>query len=291
MQTEHSRHTSKSLKSILLLSVISLLSCIIGIMIGSGGFWYYEQTKKPFESVLSGSESPALLPQGESDTLIENGFFIVADGKFLKIPEFSDESQINFALLPAADENRPVFAIRGANYPIGILKLSGYIAGIGIDAEFTQAGAVINSVFENSPAHIASLQPGEVIVSVNSENPKSPTIYQPGKKDLFGTMQEQITLVVMSGTSSRTVQLPRTFLGTVDREILSFTNPSITFTLEPKGDYALLHIDKELKSGVYRFEFRPDIVISGGGIFLEPTPTPTVPPVPIPTQKWVFVVK
>lgn len=290
MQSEHSRHTSRSSKSILLLSVISLFSCIIGMMIGSGGFWYYEQIKKPSESASSQPESPSSLPQVESDTPTEDGFFVIVDGKFLKIPEFADESQIDLALLPATNKSQPTFAIRGANYPIGILKLSGYIAGIGIDAEFTQTGAAINSVFENSPAQIAGLQPGEVIVSVNGESPKSPMMYQPGGKDLFGAMQEQITLVVMSGTSSRTVQLPRTFLGTVNTDILSVTNPAVTFTLEPKGDYALLHVEKELKSGVYRFEFQPEIVISSG-IFLEPTPTPTVPPIPIPTQKWIFVVK
>lgn len=261
-------------------------------MLGAGGFWYYEQQiKPPSESALSQPESPSLLPQSGSDTPVGEGFFIIINGKFVKIPDFPNDSQIDFALLPSTSEKQPTFAIKGANYPIGNLKLSGYIAGIGVDAEFTQTGAVINSVFENSPAQLANLQPGEVIVSVNGENPKSPMIYQPGKKDLFGEMQDEITLIVMSGTNSRTVQLPRTYLGTVDSNVLSVTNPSVKFAMEPKNDYVLLHVDKELKSGVYRFEFQVENVISGGGIFLEPTPTPTLPPIPIPTQKWVFVVK
>lgn len=292
MQSKQSRKTQTSSKSILLLLVISLFSCIIGVMFGAGGFWYYEQINKPSESALSQPESPSsFLSQSESDTPVGEGFFIVINGKFVKIPEFPSDNQIDFALLPSTTEKQPTFAIKGANYPIGNLKLSGYVAGIGVDAEFTQTGAVINSVFENSPAQFANLQPGEVIVSVNGENPKPPMVYQPGKKDLFGEMQDQITLVVMSGTSSRTVQLPRTYLDTVDNNILSVTNPSVKFTIEPKNDYILLHVYRELKSGVYRFEFQAETVISVGGIFFEPTPTPTLPPIPIPTQKWVFVVK
>ena len=291
MQSKHSRSTKNSSKNILLLSIISLFSCIIGVMLGIGSVWYYEKISKPSVTALSQPESPSLLPQSGSDTPVGDGFFIVVNGKFLKIPEFPNDSQIDFALLPTTSEKQPTFAIKGANYPIGNLKLFGYVAGIGVDAEFTQAGAVINSVFENSPAQMANIQPGEVIISVNGEKPKLPIVYQPGKKDLFGAMQEQITLIVMSGTNSRTVQLSRTYLGTVDNNILSVTNPSVTFTLEPKNDYVLLHVDRELKSGVYRFEFQAENVISGGGIFFEPTSTPTLPPIPIPTQKWVFVVK
>jgi hypothetical protein len=291
MQTKQSRRTQNSFKSILLLSVISLFSCIIGTMLGAGGLWYYEQIKKPSEYVLSQSESPSLLPQLESDTPDGEGFYLVNNGKFVKIPEFASDNQIDFALLPTTSEKQPTFAIKGPNYPIGNLKLSGYIAGIGIDAEFTQTGAVINSVFDNSPSQLANLQPGEVIVSVNGENPKSPMVYQPGKKDLFGEMQDQVTLIVMSGTNSRTVQLPRNYLGTVDSNILSVTNPSVKFTIEPKSDYILLHVDRELKSGVYRFEFQTQDDIGGVGILFEPIPTPTLPPIPMPTQKWVFVVK
>jgi hypothetical protein len=291
MQTKQSHRTQNSSKSILLLSVISLFSCIIGTILGAGGLWYCEQIKKPSESVLSQSESPSLLSQLGSDTPDIEGFYLVNNGRFVKLPEFASDNQIDFALLPATNEKQPTFAIKGQNYPIGNLKLSGYIAGIGIDAEFTQTGAVINSVFDNSPSQLANLHPGEVIVSVNGENPKSPIVYQPGKKDLFGEMQEQVTLIVMSGTNSRTVQLPRNYLGTVDSSILSATNPSVKFTIEPKNDYILLRVDRELKSGVYRFEFKTQDVVDGSGILFEPTPTPTLPPIPLPTQKWVFVVK
>lgn len=115
--------------------------------------------------------------------------------------------------------------------------------------------------------------------------------FEPGKEDLFGEMQDQVNLIVMSGTYIRKVQLPRTYLDTVANDIFSMTNPSIRFTIEPKNDYVLIHPDKELKPGVYRFEFQTETVIVGGGIFFEPTPSPTSPPVPIPAGKWVFIVK
>jgi hypothetical protein len=274
-----------------MVSIIALFSWIIGIMVGAGGFWYYTQMNSSSESMQLQPESLSILPQSGSDTPDGEGFFIVIDGKFVKIPEFPSDNQIDFSLLPVTGEKQPTFAIKSASFPIGNLKLIGYIAGIGIDAEFTQAGAVINTVFENSPAQIANLQPGEVIVSVNGETPKIPMTYQPGKKDLFGAMQEQITLTVMSGTNSRTIQLPRTYLGTVNND---FSFPSfVKFTIEPNNDYVLVHLDKELKPGVYRFEFQTEnyVIGTGIGVYFEPTPTPTMPPIPIPTQKWVFVVK
>jgi len=104
-------------------------------------------------------------------------------------------------------------------------------------------------------------------------------------------MQEKITLVVISGTTNRVVEISRTYLGTVGSSSLSSTNPSIEFTLEPKGDYVLFHVGKELKPGVYRFEFQPESVGGINGILGKPTPTPTQPPVPLPVQKWIFVVK
>lgn len=288
MQSKQSRRSQPHSISILLVSIIALFSWIIGIMVGAGGFWYYTQMNNSSESVPSQPESLSFLPQTGSNTPDGEGFFIVIDGKFVKIPEFASDNQIDFSLLPVTGEKQPTFAIKSASYPIGNLKLISYIAGIGIDAEFTQAGAVINSVFENSPAQIANLQPGEVIVSVNGETPRLPTVYRPGFKDLFGPMQEKITLIVMSGTNSRSVQLPRTYLGTVDNDIASLSNRSVKFTIEPKNDYILLRLDKELKPGVYRFEFQIDNYI----ISLEDGFTPTSTPIiPIPTQKWVFIVK
>lgn len=289
MQSKQSRRSQPHSISILLVSIIALFSWIMGIMVGAGGFWYYTQMNNSSKSMQSQPESLSILPQTGSNTPDGEGFFIVINGKFVKIPEFASENQIDFSLLPITDEKQPTFAIKSASFPIGNLTLIGYVAGIGIDAEFTQAGAVINSVFENSPAQTANLQPGEIIVSVNGEIPKVPMTYQPGKKDLFGAMQEQITLTVMSGTNSRTVQLPRTYLGTVNNGF-SFTS-IVKFTIEPKNDYVLLHLDRELKPGVYRFEFQPENNNAVIGLSFEPTPTPTMPPIPIPPQKWVFVVK
>jgi hypothetical protein len=80
-------------------------------------------------------------------------------------------------------------------------------------------------------------------------------------------------------------------MGTVDSTLSSFTNPPTKFTLEPKDDYVLLHVDKELKPGVYRFEFQPETVIHAGSLLFGPTLTPTALPTPMSTHKWIFVVK
>ena len=260
-------------------------------MLGVGGFWYYEKFFVPSRAVELQPDPTSLLQPSESVTPVGEGFFVVVNGEFVRIPEFPKELQIDFALLPYTNEKQPTFAIKGANYPIGNLNLSVIIAGIGVDAEFTETGAVINSVFENSPAQRANLQPGEVIVSVNGNKPKSPMVYQPGKKDLFGEMQDQVTLIILSGTNSRTIQLPRTFLETVDSNLLSITNTSVKYSIEPKSDHVILHVDRELISGVYRFEFQAENTISASWNTFEPTPTPTLPPIPIPPQKWVFVIK
>lgn len=290
MQSERNIRTKISWKSILLLVVISFSSCVIGSMLGACGFWYYEQLSTDVFSIKQ-PESPIPLANSNSSPA-GDGFFIVNNGNFIKIPENFDDSQIDFSVLPSTNNRKTTFAVRGANFPLGSLTLSGYIAGIGVDANFTQTGAVINSVFEDSPARIANLQPGDVIVSIDGERVKSPTIYQPGKKDLFGAMQEKVSLVIMSGTNNRIIEIPRTYLGTIDYGILSVTNQPITFSIQPVKDYVLLKVDQELKPGVYRFYFQNQNVIDGGGaLTFEPTPTPTLPPIPLPTQKWMFVVK
>ena len=294
------KHLSKKdlIKLILIAAFFSLFSCGIGILIGTGSYLYFDQNNVSQVSSLSQlsptpqSELTSLLPQSEFAEPISDGFFININGELIQIPEFQNDNQIDFTLLPATVEKLPTFIIKSENYPLGNLVLLRYIAGIGVDVGFTQAGAVINSVFENSPASAANLQPGEIVLSVNGETPERPLTYRPGKVDLFGSMEEQITLIVMSGTNSRTIQVPRNYLGTVDYEMMSITNPSVHFSLEPKNDYILLHIDNELSSGVYRFEFKlSNTYTNSSGLFFGPTSTPTQPPIPIPTQKWIFVVK
>lgn len=209
----------------------------------------------------------------------------------VKIPEIYNDNELDFSILPVTENERSTFAIRGANFPLGNLKLLSYVAGIGVDVNFTQTGAVINHVFDNSPAQMANLQKGEVIISINDNPVKEPMSYMPGKNDLFGEMQEKVGLVVLSGTSHRTVDIPRTFRGTVGTTTLIMTNRSVSFTLEPQDNYVLLHVDKEMKPGVYRFEFQADNIRDVDALPFQPTPTPTEIPTPLPAQKWIFVVK
>lgn len=153
MQSKQSHRTQTFSISLFSLSIIALFSCIIGILLGAGGFWYYEKINGSSEPGFSQPVSPSLLPQAGSNTPDGEGFFVVVKGKFVKIPELASDNQIDFALLPVTNEKQPTFVIRSTSFPIGNLKLTSYIAGIGIDGEFTQTGAVIRSVFENSPAH------------------------------------------------------------------------------------------------------------------------------------------
>ena len=211
MQSSHqSQRTRRNRKDILLLAIISFFSCSIGILLGVGGILLYERTVPPvIEPDLVQPDTPSPLPQlGAAPT--GDGFFISVNGTLIKLPEFVDDSQLDFRILPSTRDSRPVFAIQGTNLPLGNLRLIGYLAGIGVDLTFTQAGAVINSVFEDSPARIAGLQPGEIILSQNDEPVKSPMMYTVGRSDLIGVMQDKVTLVVVSGTSNRTVEMPRT---------------------------------------------------------------------------------
>ena len=292
MQSNRQQINNRSWKNILFAITFSVFSCIIGIVIGISGLWFFQQTKPSvYESVLSKIESPTSIITSSNNMPSEDGFFIVQNGSYVKIPEIYDDNELDFSILPEINDKKPYFAIRGANYPLGNLKLKSYIAGIGVSVSFTQTGAVINHVFDNSPAQMANLQKGEVIISIDDNPVKQPMIYTPGKNDLLGEMREKVTLVVLSGTSHRTVEMPRTFRETVGSSNSLITSSSKSFSIEPKEQYVLLYVDREMKPGVYRFEFQADNIQGGGALLIQPTPTPTQPPMPLPTQKWIFVVK
>jgi len=126
MQSNHNRHTQKSWSTILLLAIISLFSCIIGVVLGAGGFWYYGQMIGTTIGItMPEPELPVISPKTGSNSPVGDGFFLIVGGRFTKIPEFSSDSQIDFSLLPSVDGKEPVFAIKGSNYPLGRLRLSG----------------------------------------------------------------------------------------------------------------------------------------------------------------------
>lgn len=282
-ETQHKR-------SYLLLSLIMIFSVLIGILIGVAGVFIFQNMNNQNTEISNNN------PVSSSDMSIDisppgNGFFIIdVNGNYVKLAEINDDSVLDYATLPTSQSTKPIIAVKGNELPIGNLKLFGYYAGIGVDLSFTQSGALINTVFKNSPAQAAGLQPGEVILSVDGESVKTTMPYTLGKRDLSGLMKEEIVIEVVSGTNTRTVRLPRTFRDTVS-ELMSVMNPISTFTIEPKDDYLLIHTNRELMPGIYRFEFQEDEIMGTSGIFFESTPTPTLRPIPLPSQKWVFVVQ
>lgn len=143
MQSSAGHRTPNTYKSILLLSAISLFSCIIGAVLGAGGLWIY-QLRTGYSQIASSpiSEQPTE-KQSQTGTLTEDGLFLTLNGQFQKLPQIITPSQIDFAQIPSTSEKLPTLAIRGTAYPLGNLQLAGYYAGIGVDADFTQAGAVV----------------------------------------------------------------------------------------------------------------------------------------------------
>ena len=197
---------------------------------------------------------------------------------------------IDISALPATSSRSPIIAIRGENLPLGSLAFHEYTAGLGVDLDFSQPGATVLGVAPNGPAANAGLLPGEVIVSVDGEPPKRPNGYTVGENDLFGVMHQGVTLEVAAGTNVRTVVLPRTYRGYTSEFTLFRMDSRVSFRLEPRGDFVLLFTEEDLEPGAYAVEF-PLEVVHRYGVGLEPTATPTVPPIPLPQDKWIFVVR
>jgi hypothetical protein len=263
-----------------------IFACISGFGIGSISVFLYQ---KSIESPVQNSSNPVpsqsegSLPVLENNQVpTEDGLFVYSGGQFTKLPETLDDNQIDFGNLPAV-ETRPTFAMRG-NYPLGSLLLKPYIAGIGVNVEFEQNGATIKSVFPNSPAQLAGLQTGEIIITVDGQVPQTPMVYKPDSNDLFDIMKEKITLQVLSGTSTRNVELARSFRQTLPSKNEGFGyiyNRIVKYAIESKEGYIIIRLDTELESGVYRFEFSEN-----SGISSNPAPQNNLPP-----QKWIFVVR
>jgi hypothetical protein len=236
-----------------------------------------------------------------------DGFYLVSNGKLEAIPGLSDDSSLDLPSLPSTTDNPPTFSVKGDNFPLGILFLNPYIAGIGVDVKYNDTSATITKIYDNSPAQAAGLQVGDLIISVNGVPVKGSLLsqyYTPVPNDLLGPMTDKLKLEVVIGTNDRVLELPRTYKETIGPG-LAF--PPIKFEVEPKGDYVLIRVPQAMELGAYRFEFiAPSSGISGGlggygsgGIYIGPSPTPlptltpTQTPVPIfiPVQKWAFILR
>ncbi len=219
----------------------------------------------------------ALTPTASVPVFAEDGIYILENsGNYQKISAIDDDSIFDLSTIPTASSRNPIFAIRGSNFSIDDLRLRGYYAGIGIDSEFTfigtgQSGAKIVQIYENSPAAEAGLQPGEIIFSIDGDPFTAIHLnygFPPYRDlvDLINPNQNEITIGVLSGTTERSVTLPRSYRLSGDN---FKTNQALSsFTIEPNGDYILLKVTWPLNPGIYRLEFDQN-----------------------ETQKWLFVVR
>jgi hypothetical protein len=270
-------------------TTIAILTLIIGILLVVIGVLIYHTSSRQGNVRSSSAKNSSIL--GSNPTPSEDGFFINDGNQLVKLSEIENETYLDFNMIASTNDSSPTFSVRGEDLPIGKLKLKAYYAGIGVDLSFGNAGATINSIYDNSPAQLAGLQPGEVITTVDGEPVKAPISYVLGKNDLIGRMNDKVVLEILSGTSSRQVELPRTFRNTVSPDLyLLQGNP--LFTIEPVEDYVIIKVDKALEPGLYRFEFsEQENIVVGGYIGIGPTPLPTPTPVPMPSQKWLFQIE
>lgn len=125
--------------------------------------------------------------------------------------------------------------------------------------------------------------------------------YSQGMDDLIGVMCENISLEILSGTNSKTIQLPRTYTKSVNEFVFATKAPHIDIKLNPKGDYVIIQITSLLEKGIYRIEFPgriPTITPTGKVIVgpignVGPTKTPNDPtslPTSIIAPIWAFKV-
>ena len=290
--------------------ILVLFAFMAGLLLGAGGLFTYQQLTLTPASSQQLQQPYALfpLPQAPSQNggqshdsstqvvpttlaLPGDGFFLVEpSGQLIRVEARPTVEGIDLSILPSTGSRRPILAIRGDNLPLGSLALHEYTAGLGVDLDFSQSGAMVLSVAPDGPAGTAGLRPGEVIVSLDGEPPRGPNAYTVGENDLFGVMRQSVTLEVAAGTTVRTVVLPRTYRGYANEFPLFRMDPRVSFRLEPRGDFVLLYIEEDLEPGAYAVEF-PLEVVHRYGITLEPTPTATVPPIPLPQDKWIFIVQ
>jgi len=233
-----------------------------------------------------------------------NGIYLQTEIGLVPLNGIRDDIILQLEFLPFTTNMSPSFSIMGENYQIGSLKILPYYAGIGVNIVYSDAGALIENIFNDSPAQAAGLQIGDLLLSVDGNPIERPLfhVYTQGMDDLIGIMYDRITLEVLSGTISKTIVLPRTYTNSVNDISIIINSSQIKYQIEPQGDYIILRILTELTAGVYRFEFPgriptrtpPGKGFTGGigvpkvtNTPIEPTlaPTSIIPPI------WVFMIR
>lgn len=285
-------HQSQGLPflDLVLVALVALFSCVIGYFVGSGGL----NIKSRLEALVNPTTVSQVLPVASGGDLVppQDGVYLVGPNSALtQIPVVTDDTHMDLAALPVTTAKQPTLAVRGDNLTLGDLKAWGYLAGIGVDAQFNQTGATIDAVFADSPAQAAGLQAGDLILSVDGTPVKQPMFFTPGQNDLIGPMQIAVQLEVVSGTTSRLVSLPRTYRGSVN-SLLATQSGVVPFAVQPHSNYVVLQMTRDLPPGIYGLQLQhTEPAVAGDPFFVGSTRTPTPTPVPVTPQIWVFVVR
>ncbi len=291
-QPDHRQSKGLPLVDLALIVLVALLSCVIGYYLGTGGISVKQRLEALTGATTAGQPMLPALSYSEPVPPQDGLYLVNRDKTLTPIPVVLDDTRMDLSTLPAAPEGQPTLAIRGDDLALGDLKLTGYIAGIGVDLTFSQSGATIKTVFAGSPTQAAGLRAGDMILSLNGAPVKQPTFYTPGQNDLLGPMQATVQLEVVAGTTTRTVTLPRTYRGSVSSTVSALMNTTVPFTVEAKGNYVLLCVTRDLAPGVYGLQFqRTERSMPGELVHVGPTRTPTPTPTPASPRKWVFVVE
>lgn len=143
----------------------------------------------------------------------------------------------------------------------------GKVVGIGITASKTESGYIkVEEVYPDSPAELAGIQAGELIVKVNDID-LTPETYEEGKNAISGKAGTTLSLVVRNGTEDRSipeivrrkVQRPTVYQKTIDNvgyvKIIDFNDTTY--------DQFKKAVESLVESGVQSLIF--DVRNNGGG--------------------------
>jgi hypothetical protein len=268
----------------------------IMLQIGCG----YQTLAQKSQNTIATSNTNTLI-QVNNFRPSENGVYLIENGNLVPLVGIRDDQQMDLGSIPASSTQLPSFSIMGEYFKTGNLEILPYLAGIGVNLSYTNNGALIENVFDNSPAKEAGLKPGDLIISVDGLPIKIEPFHlsMQGMDDLVGLMCEEITLNVISGTSNKLIYLPRTYTRSINEWVIAGKRIQIKFQIEPKDDYVIIHTITGLDKGVYRLEFPGRIpTITPTGIQLVgpignvgPTDTPVIPtlaPTSIVPPIWAF---